>query len=339
VDNRDEDQDERTTDARLARIHLRTGSYGLARAELESIAGAGTLDGEALADLAEVRWRTGDLPGAGEAAQAYLATGREAAAPLAIAAEAAAALGRPGEARRLATRALAATGGSIDEVFLGIARSPIWPGDERRAEPAAELFPGAMSPSGDTDRRPPGAPAGGAVGAATAGGAGRARRTVGGGAVRTGAPGLPPWAVTFAAASEVAGGSSPADAGAGVGGPTEPRVSDAAFASGAAAGLWDGHPIPDAAEPLPDPAAELAAARAAIAADDHDGAALHLALALRLDPSTAPAVLDAAGHHRSAALEMVKGDALRLVGHDVEARRAYAAAARSMAKHTEQRRQ
>ena len=48
----------------------------LARAELESSAEPGTLDESALLDLAEVRWRTGDLAGAGEAAQAALARGR-----------------------------------------------------------------------------------------------------------------------------------------------------------------------------------------------------------------------------------------------------------------------
>ena len=56
----------------LARLHLRLGSLGLARAELETMAGRNGLDDEGIRDLAEARWRTGDLPGAGEAAAAYL---------------------------------------------------------------------------------------------------------------------------------------------------------------------------------------------------------------------------------------------------------------------------
>ena len=46
--------------------------YHNARAALEQMAGAGTLDREALADLAETRWRSGDLEGAAEAAEAHL---------------------------------------------------------------------------------------------------------------------------------------------------------------------------------------------------------------------------------------------------------------------------
>ena len=46
---------------RLARVHLRTGSLSLARVELEKLAGSGLLDVASMLDLAEVRWRTGDL--------------------------------------------------------------------------------------------------------------------------------------------------------------------------------------------------------------------------------------------------------------------------------------
>src|SRR5215204_5746252 len=91
---------------RLATLHLRMGSFSLARAELESLAGRGMLDDAALLDLAEVRWRTGDLAGAGEAANALLTRGRGDALALVIAAESVSAQGRPGEARRLAARAL-----------------------------------------------------------------------------------------------------------------------------------------------------------------------------------------------------------------------------------------
>ncbi len=53
----------RPDDLVLARLHLRLGSLGLARTELESLAGRAALDDEATRDLAEARWRTGDIGG------------------------------------------------------------------------------------------------------------------------------------------------------------------------------------------------------------------------------------------------------------------------------------
>ena len=133
---------------RLARLHLRMGSLALARAELESFAGAGTLDEAALVDLAEVRWRTGDLAGAGEAARAALA--REIQDPLAyvIAAEAIAAMGRPAEAKRLAGHALEGMDVTLDTLFAGMPRSAIWPGD-----PEPEVAPLARARE-EEDRSP-----------------------------------------------------------------------------------------------------------------------------------------------------------------------------------------
>lgn len=132
----DRSSGDRSVGLRFARVHLRMGSLALARAELESFAGRGALDEDALLDLAEVRWRTGDLPGAGEAANTLLARGRDDTLALVIAAEAVAALGRPGEARRLAGRALAATEGSLDRLFAGMPRSLIWPADPVGADAA-----------------------------------------------------------------------------------------------------------------------------------------------------------------------------------------------------------
>jgi hypothetical protein len=60
-----------------------------------------------------------------------------------IAAEAVAGLGRPAEARRLAGRALEATGGSLDVLFAGMTRSLIWPG-----EPAADDVAGDVATVG-----------------------------------------------------------------------------------------------------------------------------------------------------------------------------------------------
>jgi hypothetical protein len=126
----------RAAGVRLARLHLRLGSPALARAQLESYASGGSLDAGAMVDLAEARWRTGDLAGAGVSAQA--AIGHRTKDPLAfvIAAEAVAEAGRPTEARRLAGRAVTAAAGPLDALFAGMPRSSIWPADSIGAESA-----------------------------------------------------------------------------------------------------------------------------------------------------------------------------------------------------------
>lgn len=249
---------DRPAELRLARLHLRTGVFALARAELETLAGDGALDEEALLDLAEIRWRTDDLTGAGEAAAAYLASGREALVALVIACEATAALGRPGEARRIAGRALELAGAPLDPLFAGITRSSVWPSETaERAEPF----------------------------------------------IRAQAVGAPI-------------GSASATAGA--------APAPAAPEAGVAAGI-------DGSDAMPDPSAELAAARAALASGDCTGAAIRLAVVLRFAPVLAPAVLDIAAAEPGPAFDLVRGDALRLVGHEIQARRAYAAAAAGLA--------
>ena len=150
-------------DQRLARRSTcGPGSLSLARAELETMAGDGILDDEALIDLAEVRWRTGDLPGAGEAADAYLEAGHETTLGLVIAAEAQAALGRPSRgppARRPGHRAGRS---SLDGVFAGLPRSSIWPrdaGTELVAQPdRAPDRPADWPPGGERRRVRPVAP-------------------------------------------------------------------------------------------------------------------------------------------------------------------------------------
>ena len=133
--------DRRPTDLTLARLHLRTGSLALARAEFETLAGRGAIDGDALVDLADVRWRTGDLASAGAAAASALDRGIAAPIAIIIAAESAFALGRPGEARRLATQAMTAAGGTLDSLFAGMPRSSVWPPDPAEPAPsAATLF-------------------------------------------------------------------------------------------------------------------------------------------------------------------------------------------------------
>jgi tetratricopeptide (TPR) repeat protein len=127
----------RTVELVLAHTHLRLGSLALARVELETMAGMGLLDTGGIIDLAEVRWRTGDLLGAGEAASAALRDDPEHPIALVIAAEAASALGRPTEARRLADQAVRASRGSLDAIFGGMPRSGVWPADAAEPPPTA----------------------------------------------------------------------------------------------------------------------------------------------------------------------------------------------------------
>ena len=118
--------------------------------------GSGALDTPGLVDLAEVRWRTGDLLGAGEAAAAALARrGRGDPVALVIAAEAASALGRPSEARRLARPGDGrCAGGRSTRSSPGMPRSAVWPPD------AAEPPPTAPTLFDREPERPPPADAG-----------------------------------------------------------------------------------------------------------------------------------------------------------------------------------
>jgi len=144
-----------TTARRMARLHLRMGLLVLARAELEALAGRDGLDDEALTDLAEARWRTGDLAGAGVTAGLLAERGSVSPTVLAIAAEAVAAEGRPGEARRLATRALDAADGPLSALFAGMPRHAIWPdGADDASTPAAVDRPEEATGAGDAAGHP-----------------------------------------------------------------------------------------------------------------------------------------------------------------------------------------
>lgn len=242
----------RSQDLVIARIHLRLGSLGLARAELEGMAGTGTLDEAGLVDLAEARWRTGDLEGAGEAASAALAAGSEAVVAYVVAAEAVAAVGRPAEARRLASRALELADLSVEDIFAGMPRASVWPIEPDESASTEPLFaPGPLS---------------------------------------------------------TAPMSGPADA-----------------ASPAARGLWDDHA--DMAADLPEAADTLEQARVSLASGDHEAAGLQLSLALRLSPALAPVILDLIADADGPVMELLRGDAYRLVGHERDARVAFAHAA------------
>lgn len=135
-------QEERIVDARLARLHLRGGLLALARAELEHMAGAGTLDISALADLAEVRWRNGDLMGAAEAASAHMEAGGDEPMAMIICAEALDHDGHLLDARALAARALERVGSQIDRLFAGQPRSSAW---STAGSTQLPLAPGTMT--------------------------------------------------------------------------------------------------------------------------------------------------------------------------------------------------
>jgi hypothetical protein len=94
-------------------------------------------------------------------------------------------------------------------------------------------------------------------------------------------------------------------------------------------GFWDGE---HGEEELPAPAEILDMARVELSAGHLGAAAVRLALVLRTAPELAPAVLEATDPRarRTPEIELVRGDAFRLVGHELDARRAWAAAAATM---------
>ncbi len=270
---------ERSVDLALARIHLRLGSLAIAGVELEILAGQGALDLAGQVDLAEVRWRTGDLVAAGEAATVALDGGDETGMALAIAAEAAAALGRPNEARRLAGLAIARADGPLDALFAGMPRAAVWPADASEPPPTAgtlfhhEPAPGSSRRAGDLD------------------------------------PGV------IAARAAVA----------------DDRPDDTRGPA-LTLGFWDADRGVGGSAELPDPGGELDAARAAVRAGSTEEASLRFALALRLAPALAPAILEATDGVVGPGISVVRGDAYRLVGRETEAKRAYASAAWSGAR-------
>ncbi len=141
---------ERGADLRVARLHLRGGTHALARAELETLAGRDGLDRDGILDLAEVRWRTGDLAGAGVAAAAWLEDGEDAGAHGALAhvicAEAAAAGGALDAAAAHVEAAAAGLGdrATLDAILAGILTRADWPWEpEVVTAPAPAVTAGA----------------------------------------------------------------------------------------------------------------------------------------------------------------------------------------------------
>src|SRR5688572_3465060 len=288
----------RGPDLALARLHLRLGSLALARAELETLAGRDALDQDGLIDLAEARWRTGDIAGAGEAASAALDDEDGPLLALVVAAEAAAARGRPTEARRLADRALEVAGGSIDALFAGMPRAGVWPPDAAAPPPSpTTMFDSPRRATSVVHRHP--RPHEEAVAATPTHEAVAAPPTRLGDEADAATPGL--WEATAAT--------------------HRPDVTPDLATDIEADGLTD------RASDLPVGDTELGLGRAALEAGDTDEAAVRLGLVLRVAPVLAPAVLDLIEGRTERGLALVRGDAYRLVGREIEARRAFTEAA------------
>jgi len=155
---------ERGTDLRVARLHVRGGAYALARAELEALAGSDSLDRDGILDLAEVRWRSGDLAGASVAVAAWLEDGADIGAQGALAhvisAEAAAARGALEAAAAHVEAAAPGLGdrATLDAILAGIAARASWPW-EAELPPA----PPPVVPEPPATAAAPAPPAGGGI--------------------------------------------------------------------------------------------------------------------------------------------------------------------------------
>lgn len=139
-------------DRRLAALHLRLGGLALAHAELEDLRRRGDLDADGAADLAEARWRSGDLDGAGLAAADHLAMRGRRPIAVVIAAEASAASGRPAEARAHVEALGAADAPTLDALFAGMPRRAFWPSAPGPDPATPDPGPGPAEPA----RRRPG---------------------------------------------------------------------------------------------------------------------------------------------------------------------------------------
>jgi outer membrane biosynthesis protein TonB len=76
--------------------------------------------------------------------------------------------------------------------------------------------------------------------------------------------------------------------------------------------------------------AEVASGRSYLDVGDPMMAALHFGVAIRLAPASASAVLDAIGDRQELPLQLVRGDALRLLGMEGDAGRAYQSVASAL---------
>lgn len=286
-------------ETRLARLHLRVGMLSMARAELEDLDGRGLLDLAGRAVLAEARWRTGDLDDAAAAARAHLDDGGDDPVAICIAAEAAAADGRPGEARGYMDRLGPPDAAALDALFAGMPRRGFWPSAAGGPLSSDTLFDDAAA-----------------------------------GDLRVGAPNRHGPATTIPP-DRPARQAPPARS---IPGPREVIESTEPGFWGETAGV-DGEPAKGAPSAPGtrqrslafDPAAELATAVREMPTEP-DRSLLRLAIVLRIDPTLAPAVLDALGGRREPAAALLRGDAQRLLGRHLEAEAAFAGAAEALDK-------
>jgi len=299
-------------DVRVARVHLRLGQLTLARAEFEDLLRRDALDGQAMAALAEARWRTGDPAGAADAAFTHIEAGGVDDVALCIAAEAAASEGRASDARALMDRLPAADAATLDALFAGMPRRAFWPAGPVDRSDLDELRRGA-------DGR----------------GAGRPERGP------TGPVPAPP-TDPAAAPNGQAAGDTPVEVRS-VPGPRAVLEATAGTDWDAAArpGAESGQPqIERASVDLPihrgrrlkgqlDPQVEIVRARAEMESRP-ERAFLRLALVLRHDPTYAPAVLELLRLRREPTAALVRGDAQRLLGRHLEAEAAFDSAAESL---------
>jgi len=285
---------QRSGDLRLAHLHLRGGAYALARVELETLAGADRLDRAGILDLAEVRWRTGDLAGADAAATAWRedgdAPGPDSALAHAITAEAAAGRGAPGEAAAHAEAAAAALGDrrAWEALLAGILPRAPWPWSVETPLPPEE-----PAPAGPRAAWPQ--------------------------------PGAAP--TGSAAAGTPSGGPAPGPgAGPGLGRvPLSPAAAELVRAGAPLVGVAPGRAAVLLALAL---RADRAAAEAVLGA--LEAAAEAAGPEAAADGETAPAGPETSGPSPAdaAALAFVRAEALRAAGRHDEARIAYASAER-----------
>ena len=342
---------------RFARLHLRTGSLLQARSEFEALAACDLLDVPATLDLAEVRWRTGDLVGAGMAAATYLDGDGDEALGFLIAAEAASAEDRVADARKHAGRALERSI-SLDKFFAGVPRRMTWPestwaapGTVKIDEPAVDA---AISAATNVEAEAVNEAPEGSLWAtpdevAVSVGAAESEQAV---EVQTEAvvePAIEPKAIEPEEAepepaTEPEAVVEPAVVPeAAVEPALEPEAAEPeAVVEPAVVPEAVVEPTiePEAIEPEPaiEPVAavpepvnswdpEIRAGTDALAAGDTLMAALHLAVALRTSPDSARTVLEVISDHGDMALQLVRGDALRLLGNESDAGQAYASVA------------
>ena len=305
---------------RMARIHLRTGAFALARSEFEALQAGELLEVDGQLDLAEVRWRTGEIRGAGEAAQTYLSAGGSEPLGFIISAEYNAYDGRHAEAQRMVAEALDRSINSVEAFFGGIRPRADW-GFGRSGAVATPARPIATGPVvAQTIAPEAGAPTNQVTQAVVA-------------ETFFTEPVVEPPAEAVIEPTTEAVIEPPAEAAVEpvveppaepVVEPFEPAVEPSAEAAVEPVVEPPAEPVVEPFEPAVEPAPmpwddQIAAAEEALASNDALVAGLHLAMALRISPDAARAVLDTVGDSAALALDMVRAEATRILSEQTPA--------------------